>query len=87
MEFNTHVHRSTVTIVKKSDKKRFQSNRKVKRLCFPNMAEGKNCERKEWYFVTQIVLTYCENCSRDQEKLLRSLEQSIRTVKGQNNFW
>jgi hypothetical protein len=55
----------------------------------------------EWYFVTRIVLTYCEkNCSSDREKLLkfeaegrefakflRSLEQFIQTVKGQNNFW
>ena len=54
-----------------------------------------------WYFVTKIVLTYCEkNCSSNQEKLLkfeaegrefakilRSLEQFIQTVKGQNNFW
>ena len=51
------------------------------------------------YFVTQIVLTYCEkNCSSDREKLLkfeaeefanilRSSEQFIQTVKGQNNFW
>ena len=55
----------------------------------------------QWYFVTKIVLTYCEkNCSSDGEKLLkfeaegqefqkflRSLEQFIQTVKGQNNFW
>ena len=54
-----------------------------------------------WYFVTKIVLTYCEkNCSSDREKVLkfeaegrefakflRSLEQFIQTVKGQNNFW
>ena len=54
-----------------------------------------------WYFVTKIVLTYCEkNCSSDREKLLkfeaegrefakilRSLEQFIQTVEGQNNFW
>ena len=54
-----------------------------------------------WYFVTKIVLTYCEkNYSSDREKLLkfeaegrefakflRSLEQFIQTVKGQNNFW
>ena len=53
-----------------------------------------------WYFVTKIVLTYCEkNCSSDREKLLkfeaegrefakflRSLEQFIQTVKAQNNF-
>ena len=56
---------------------------------------------QEWYFVTKIVVTYCEkNCSSDQEiflkfkaagrefaKFLRSLEQFIQTVKGQNNFW
>ena len=50
-----------------------------------------------WYFVTKIVLTYCEkNCYSDREnfltieaeaKFLRSLEQFVRTVKGQNNFW
>ena len=54
-----------------------------------------------WYFVTKIVLAYCEKkCSSDLEKLLkfedegrefakflRSLEQVIQTVKGQNNFW
>ena len=54
----------------------------------------------KWYFVSKIVLTYCEkNCSSDREKLLkfmaegrefatflRSLEQFIQTVKGQNNF-
>ena len=53
------------------------------------------------FFVTKIVLNYCEkNCSCDQEKLLkfedegwefakclRSREQCIQTVKGQNNFW
>ena len=53
------------------------------------------------YFVTKIVLTYCEkNYSSDREKLLnfeaegrevakflRSLKQFIQTVKGQNNFW
>ena len=54
-----------------------------------------------WYFVTKIVLTYCEKkCSsvkekklkfeaegREFSKILRSLEQFIQTVKGQNNFW
>ena len=34
----------------------------------------------DWYFVTKIVLTYCE-------KNLRSLEQFIQTVKGKNHFW
>ena len=54
-----------------------------------------------WYFVSKIVLTMCKKkccCdwekllkfeSEDQEftKILRSLEQSIQTVKGRNNFW
>ena len=54
-----------------------------------------------WYFVAKILLTYDEKkCSSDREKLLkfeaegrefakflRSLEQFIQTVKGQNNFW
>ena len=48
----------------------------------------------------EMVFTYCEKCSIDREKLLkfeaegrefekilRSLEQLILTVKGQNNFW
>ena len=62
--------------------------------------ECKAFKKYEWYFVTEIVLTYCEkNCSSDREKLLkfkaegpefskilRSLEQFIQTVKGQNNF-
>ena len=57
--------------------------------------------RQTWYFVTKIVLTYCEkNYSSGRERLLkleaegrefaeflRSLEQFIQTVKGQNNFW
>ena len=55
----------------------------------------------QWYFVTKIVLTYCEKKnSSDREKLLkfeaegreianifRSLEQFIQTVKVQNNLW
>ena len=54
-----------------------------------------------WYFVTKIVLTYCEKKlffdrekllkfeaeGREFAKFLRSLEQFIQTVKGQNNFW
>ena len=54
-----------------------------------------------WYFVSKIVLTYCEKkCSSDGQKILkfkaegrefakflRSLEQFIQTVKGQNNVW
>ena len=55
----------------------------------------------KWYFFTKIVLTYSgRNCSSDREKLLkfnaegrefakflRSPEQFIQTVKGQNNLW
>ena len=60
-----------------------------------------NFSPEKWYFVTKIVLTYCEKkCSSDQEKILkfkaegrdfakilRSLEQFIQTVKGKNNFF
>ena len=56
---------------------------------------------KKCYFVSKIVLTYCEkNCSSDRVKLmkyeaegqefakfLKSLEQFIQKMKGQNNFW
>ena len=59
------------------------------------------CTIKNWYFVTKIVLIYCEKkYSRDREDFLkfeaegrefdfflRSLEQFFQTVKGQNNFW
>ena len=38
----------------------------------------------QWYFVTKTVR---KNCSSDREIFLRSLEQFIQTVKGQNNFW
>ena len=56
---------------------------------------------KNWYFVTKIVLTYCKKkkCSSDREhflkfeaeglqfgNFLRSPEQFIQTVKGQNIF-
>ena len=55
---------------------------------------------EEWYFATKIVVTYCEkkySCDREEllkfeaegqefAKILRSLEQFIQTVKGQNNF-
>ena len=53
-----------------------------------------------WYFVTKIVLTYCEKkkCSSDRENLLKfeaegweyaknfEIARTIRTVKGQDNF-
>ena len=53
----------------------------------------------DWYFVTKIVLTYCEkNGSSDREKLLIEIRgqeylkilrspKFIQTVKGQKNFW
>ena len=54
----------------------------------------------KWYFVTKIVMTYCEKkCSSDREKLLKfeakgqelalllwSLEQFFQRVKGQKLF-
>ena len=58
-------------------------------------------EEKQGYFATKIVLTYCEkkivqlieknfgNLRLKSENLiffLRSVEQFIQTVKGQNNF-
>ena len=57
--------------------------------------------RGKWYFVTRIVLTtVTKNCSsareelfkfeaegREFSKILRSLEQFIETMKGQNSFW
>ena len=41
----------------------------------------------KWYFVTKIVLLKLEAEGREFAKCLRSLEQFIQTVKGQNNFW
>ena len=60
-----------------------------------------NAREKKWYFFTKIVLTYCKKKrSSDREKLLtfeaegrefskilRSLEQFIQTVNGQNNLY
>ena len=46
-----------------------------------------HCEKKKSEDKKQMVFCY-QNCSSDdREKLLRSLEQFIQTVKGQNNFW
>ena len=56
---------------------------------------------KKWYFVIKIILKYCEKKmfsvqeklekfeaeGREFVKFLRSREQFIQTVKGQNNFW
>ena len=51
---------------------------------------------KKWYFVTKIVLTYCEkNCSGDREKLLKfeaegrefaKILRSIRINIGKNHW-
>ena len=62
----------------------------------------KKCEQQiqNWYFVTKIFLTSCgkifswyrekllkfEAEGKDFAKFLRSLEQFIQTVKGQNNL-
>ena len=59
--------------------------------------------KQQWYFVTKIVLTYCEKIvlvieilekllkfeAEGQEfaKFLRSQKQFIQTAKDQNNFW
>ena len=62
----------------------------------PQTIKGKNV----WYFVTKIVLIYCEKknvlvieknfwnsrLKLELAKILRSLEQFIQMVKGQNNF-
>ena len=45
-----------------------------------------HCEKKKSEDKKQMVFCY-QSCSSDREKLLRSLEQFIQTVKGQNNFW
>ena len=58
-------------------------------------------KRGKWYFVTKIVLTYCEkNCFSDREKLfkseadgrefakiMRSLEQFVQTMKSQKSIF
>ena len=66
---------------------------------FPFTGPKTLISKLNWNFVTKIVLTYCEkNCSCGQllkfeaegqelAKILRSLEQFVPTVKGQNNFW
>ena len=57
---------------------------------------------EKWYFVTKIVLSYCEKKNvllikknllkfeaegREFAKCLRSLEQFIQTVKGNKTQW
>ena len=54
-----------------------------------------HCEKKKkWRQKTNGILlpklfwpTVRKKCSSDREFFLRSLEQFIQTVKGQNNFW
>ena len=48
---------------------------------------------QKWYFVSKIVLIIEENLFKFEAEgqefanILRSLEQFIQTMKGQNNFW
>ena len=56
--------------------------------------------QEKWYFVTKIILTFCEKiCSSDREKLLKfeaegrefseiliSLKKVIQTVKSRKTF-
>ena len=43
--------------------------------------------RNLWYFVTKIVLTYCEkNCSSDLEKLFKLDAEGRELAKCHNNF-
>ena len=47
-------------------------------------------KKKKWYFVCSSdreKLLKFEAEGREFSKILRSLEQFIQTVKGQNNFW
>ena len=70
--------------------------------CFHEFFHQYFTVEKEWYFVIKIVLTYCEKKivlviekkllkfeAEGQEfaNFMRSLEQFIQTVKGQDNFW
>ena len=57
------------------------------------------CTNWNWYFVSEIILTYCEKKlfvwlrktfeirGRKFVKILRSQKQFIQTVKSQYNFW
>ena len=50
-------------------------------FCFQNYCEKKKCSRDRKKFLI------FEAEGREFAKFLRSLEQFIQTVKGQNNFW
>ena len=77
----------------------FKATAKRKSKFSSDIKEGKKeIKFKVWYFVTKIVLTYCESSDREKllkveakgrefENFLRSLEQFIQTVKGRDNFW
>ena len=45
------------------------------------------CEKKLFYLVIEKKLLKFEAEGLEFAKILRSLEQFIQTVKGQNNFW
>ena len=79
----------------------YKTKRKVKFFTFCTKVEKKDGKMKNCILLPKLFwLTVRENCSSDWEKLLkfeaegqefanflRSLEQFIQTVKGQNNFW
>ena len=41
---------------------------------------------KNGILLPKLLHTVRKNCSSDREKLLRSLEQFVQTIKVQNNF-
>ena len=63
------------------------------RLIIGPKKKGGGGKKDKWYFVTKIVLSDREKLlkfeaeGREFAKMLRSLKQSVPTLKGQNNFW
>ena len=42
----------------------------------------------KWYFVTKIVLTYCEkNCSSDREKKIKLFEITRTIYSNSERYW
>ena len=50
MDFNTHVRRSTVTTVKKSDKKTFSKQQKSQKVMFSKYGQEKKYVREKMIF-------------------------------------
>ena len=80
-----------------SDEDRFDGN--IFEICYPQIFcsffwNEELIFQKIWYFVTKIVLTYCEkNCSSDREKLLKfeaedrefaKVLRSLKTINSNN---